>query len=125
VSEFVNIKGLQEAQERMIRRIAKLKPSSKFGKVIKKATAAALRYLVTITHVDTGALKAAESMDITELRGGIFLRPGFVGNSGDPSVYGPFEFARGGDHGAPARTVEEAGPRIARQAIVELRSELV
>lgn len=122
----VTIRGIQEAQRANERVIANLKPAGAFGRAIQYATIQAHRHTTTITHVDTGALRASHRMRIDGLRGQIFIdpaSPGITRRRGRrvsgrvrPSVYGVYEHNRGGKHAFYKRTTEEAGGSIARAA---------
>lgn len=116
--EDLGIQGIQEAQEANARVIAALKPSGKFGEAIRWGTMAAQRYAVSITHVwieKGGGLRASHRMavDLDALRGTVYIDPDSVNPRGQkPSVYGPYEHARGGSHAFYERTEREAGPMI-------------
>lgn len=121
MSATMTIKGLQEAQQANQRRMAELKPSGAFGRAIQYATATLQRHAIGITHVwkvKGGGLKSSHRMRLEAggLRGVIYIDPAAVNPRGQrPSVYGPVEHARGGDHAFYARTVDEAGPQVVRQ----------
>lgn len=106
----LSITGLQEAQAANEKRIAVLKPSGELGQAIKDLTITGHRYAVQITHVWIylgGGLRAAHRMEIKGLRGRIYIDPRAVNPRGQkPSVYGPYENARGGDHAFYDRTEE-------------------
>lgn len=117
-----DIKGLQEAQRAMNKQIAALRPTSKFGQAVKRVTIALQRYAVSITHVwpvKGGGLRASHRMYLAEneLEGRIFIDPSAINPRGQrPSIYGPFEEARGGSHAFYHRTVEERGQEEAAKA---------
>lgn len=117
----VKIWGIQEAQRDNEKRIANLRPAGSFGRAIQYATIQAHRYAASITHVDTGGLRAAHRMSATGLRGMIYIDPdaSYISRSGKrkkPSQYGPIEHERGGKHAFYARTYAEAGTHITRAA---------
>lgn len=120
-----DIKGLQEVQAAMNKQIAALKPTSNFGKAVKRVTIALQRYAISITHVwpfKGGALRASHRMYLAEsgLEGKIYIDPGAMNPRGQrPSIYGPFEEARGGEHAFYRRTVEERGQEEAAKATKE------
>jgi hypothetical protein len=124
--EALSIKGLQEAQARMNKRIAALKPRNALGRAIKYATVEAHRYLVSIIHVDTGSYRAAQHMKVQEARGRVYTDPGATNpRSGQkPAKYGVYEERRGGSHAAYRRTVREHGDKIVRRAIKYMVKEL-
>jgi len=107
----MTIKGIQEAQQANEHNIAQLKPSGSFGQMVRDVTTYVHRYAVTITHVVSGALRASHRMDVTSLRGTIYIDPAAVNpKGGRPADYGPIEEARGGEHAFYHRTATEAGP---------------
>ena len=113
----ISIYGIQAAQAAMLRTANAVKPNSGLGAAVKEATVAAHRYAVYLTHVDTGALRAAHHMEITGRRGGIYIDPAAARSDGKrPSDYGPFEHARGESHAFYERTVEEYGRQILNEA---------
>lgn len=123
----LTITGLQEAMERNAERIAAMQPSGRFGEVIRDATVEGHRYVVAITHVDTGALRASHRMKVDDLTGSIYLDPGARNpRSGAlTSVYGVEEHNRGGSHAFYTRTRVEEGPKIVKRARERLVKELV
>ena len=97
----VSIKGLQEAQQSNQRRIAALRPSSALGRGVQFMGLEGLRVAISVTHVDSGALKAAHrlELDLDVPRAQIEIDPGATApDGGRPAEYGPVEEARGGDH---------------------------
>jgi hypothetical protein len=119
----LTITGLQEAQADNARMIAELRPSGALGEAVRTATAGLHRYLVGIAHVDTGAMRAAQRMEIKNRRGRamgrIFTDPSAVNpRSGTPPAeYVNYEEARGGEHALYTRTVQEAGSRYTRAGL--------
>jgi len=113
----IQIYGIQEAQAAMLRGAAAVKPSGALGCVIKDATARAHRYAASITHVDTGALRASHTMQASGFHGSVYINPSAARSDGArPAEYGPVEHARGGAHAFYARTVAEAGQRIVKDS---------
>lgn len=125
----VDLQGLQEAQLDNIKRIAALKPDSHFGVAVKEVTAALHRYAVTITHVwhiKGGGLRASHRMAFDGLHGRIYIDPSAVNPRGQkPSVYGPYEEARGGEHAFYRRTLDESGDKYVGVALGKLARRLV
>lgn len=119
MSVDLSITGIQEAQRANLRAIAALKPDGALGAAIRFATVAAQRYASTITHIDTGSLKASHRVEMRGLSGVVSIDPGAVNprSRARPAEYGAYEEARGGSHAFYGRTVKEAGPRIAGQAL--------
>lgn len=121
------IKGLQEAQQANLKIIAAVKPSGGLGRAVLYAATEAHRYAVSITHVDTGALKASHRIEkIGAASYRIFIDPaGKNPRTGSrTSVYGPAEHNRGGEHAFYERTLAERDKEIAVRAYKSLRSEL-
>lgn len=114
----LSIQGLQEVQDANNKAMAAMRPSGAFGRGIQYATATIHRYVLSIAHVDTGAMRAAQRQEIKKNRGRIYTDPGARNpRSGvPPAEYIVYEEARGGGHAVYTRAVEEAGPRAASQA---------
>jgi hypothetical protein len=104
------IEGGQEAQEAMEHEIANLKPEGGFGKLLQQILVDLHRYAVSITHVITGTLRAAQTMelDLDSLRGQIFLAEGAENPlTGQMAAgYGFIEEMRGGEHAFYDLTVD-------------------
>ena len=113
-----SIEGLQQAQQANLYNIAQMKPSGALGRMVQYGTILAHRYTVSITHVDTGALRASHRMKLQGSRGEIYIDPEGVNprTGAHTAKYGPVEHARGGSHAFYARTEKEAGLSIATQA---------
>jgi len=113
----VEVKGLGRAMAANLRLIAAAKPKGALGQAIKRGLILAHRYVMAITHVDTGTLKKSHRMaieeSITETRGMISIDPGArnTRTGAFPSVYGPAEHARGGSHAFYQRAEAEIGGR--------------
>ncbi len=108
------IQGIQEEQARNLQRIADIKPSGAIGQAVRDALVVTHAYVVDITHVDTGALRAAHRMDYAEeadaATGRISIDESAVNpNDQRPAEYGLYEHARGGEHAFYARGISEAG----------------
>lgn len=114
----VTITGIQEAQRANEYNIAQLKPSGALGRMVQYGTVLAHRYAVTITHVDTGALRASHRMSVSGNRGEIYIDSSASNPRSDTptSRYGPIEHGRGGSHAFYERTEREAGLSIAQEA---------
>ena len=108
------IEGIQRLQSNNVARIASLRPSGALGQAIQWGTMIAHRYAVVITHVDTGALRAAHRMRVMGAEGRVYIDPAARNpRSGElPMVYGEIEHARGGSHAFYQRTVEAVTPQI-------------
>ena len=113
----VTIQGLQETQRANEYNIAQMKPSGALGRMVQYATILAHRYTVSITHVDSGGLRASHRMQVEGSRGEIYIDPTATNPRGAlTSKYGPVEHARGGPHAFYERTEREAGLSIATEA---------
>lgn len=114
----VDIRGLQEALERNEARILAQRPRGALGQAVKTGLLGAFRYVLQIIHVDTGALRASQRMELRSLRGVIFIDPTAVNRRGQhPADYGPIGHARGGSHAFYARTEAERGGAILDEMI--------
>ncbi len=121
------IAEIQRAQRDNNRRIAALRPAGGLGRAVQYALAQGQRAAVTLTHVDTGALRASHRMQMEGgLRGRIFIDPAALNpRSGvHTAVYGPQEHGRGGSHAFYERVVNEHGRSIATAAGRGMAQEL-
>jgi hypothetical protein len=111
-----DIRGLQQAQAAMNRRIAELKPTGALGQAVKRAGLMIHRYVLGITHVDTGALRASHRLEIDGTKGRIFIDPSARNprTGAKTAVYGAVEHARGGRHAFYTRTKTEYGDEVVR-----------
>lgn len=123
----LTITGIQEAQNEMVKTIARLEAPGARQRVILYATTAAHRYLVAHTHVDTGAYRAAQRMEIKGEHGHLYVDAAAVNprTKERPAEYSVYEEARGGSHAAYQRTFEEAGPRILEETREMLAREMI
>lgn len=113
----LDIRGIQEAQLRNLEMMNDLQPSGGLGRLVHNVTSWLHRFITSIVHVDTGALKGAQQMSFDGLRGVVFTDPGAVNpRSGErPAIYGAIENARGGSHAFFDMTVA-AAPQIVEQS---------
>ena len=113
----LSITGIQEAQAANNRAVAALKPSGALGRAVQYGTIAAHRYAIGFTHVDTGALKSSQRMEISGVRGRVFIDPSaFNPSCGQrTAMYGPYEHARGGSHAFYQRVIDEHGQEITQE----------
>lgn len=117
----VSIRDIQRAQAAMLRAANAVKPRNGLAAAVKAATIDAHRYVVYITHVDTGGLRAAHKMAIRGARGEIYIDPSARRSDGDrPAIYGVYEHRRGGSHAFYERTVAERHRQIGEAARREL-----
>lgn len=117
----MTIEGIQEAQDDNLRAIAALKPEGALGRMVQSVATDLHRHAVSITHVDTGALRASHRIQISNggLRGMIYIDAGSRNprSKQKPSVYGAYEHARGGTHAFYDRTLAEAGNPAVDRAV--------
>lgn len=128
----MSIRGLQETQRDNLRRIAALKPGGAMEEGVRVGTLAAHRYAVSLTHVDTGALRASHRVQVrrtwgNRVEGEVYIdpaasRPGLI--AARPAQYGFYEHARGGSHAFYERTVLEHGAHIAQQTMAVIAARL-
>lgn len=117
----MRVEGLQEAQEALRRAERYVSGADGAQRVVGEAAIRAHRYATSITHVDTGTLKSSHRMRIGRTHAEIYIDPGARNeHGGRPAQYGPYEEARGGAHAFYRRTIDEAGPGIARQAQADM-----
>lgn len=121
-----DIRGIQEAQRDNAKMVAAMQPNGGLGRAVQYGTIEGHRYAVAITHVDTGALRGSHRMDVSGAHGRIYIDPASVNpRSGQrPSVYGPYEHARGGPHAFYQRTQDEAWQRVGEAAWIGFRREM-
>lgn len=131
----LSIQGIQEVQQRNLRRILALKPEGTAGEAVRDALIALQRYAVQVTHVGRyvsngsggfryaslsesarggGALKNSHRIRLGGLYGEVYIDPSSTNplTNQKPVEYGVYENARGGEHAFYDRTVSEAGPGI-------------
>lgn len=109
-SRYLTIDGLQQTQMANLRMIANMQPDGALGRMVQYVTAIAQRFAVSITHVDTGALKASHRIDVKGYRGEIYIDPNAVNPRSLVPVreYAGDEHNRGGEHSFYQRTYEQA-----------------
>ena len=122
---MLTIRGIQRAQGMQQRAHAAVQPSGELGRAVQFIIGHAQRYAISITHVDTGALRASHRMfvDYSNARGKLFISPTTVNpRTGQrPSVYGEYEHERGEDHAFYDRTAEEVGPKLLQHGVEMVR----
>ena|SRR5581483_4951801 len=121
-----DIAGLQRAQAAMLRAVAAVRPAGSLGRAVQYAITAFHRYKTAITHVDTGAYRAAGTISFGGLRAVLFTSPDAVNprSGARPAEYQNYEERRGGSHAAWARTAGEAGDGIMRRAVQIFEEDL-
>ena len=145
---MINItwEGIMQAQRTNLRQIAAIRPEGALGRAVQVGLTETHRYVLYITHVKTGALRASHRMLFAPFggtaRGTIYIDPDSGGfewvakangngkrrqynqHKETPVVYGPKEHARGGEHAFYARTEAEAGARISNLMARVLQGDL-
>jgi len=133
----LSIEGIQEVQQRNLRRIAALQPEGKAGEAVRDAIIALHRYAVSITHVGIynvggsmvggGSLRAAHRMEVDGLEGQIYIDRGARNprSKTKPVEYGVYENARGGEHAFYDRTSDEYGPQVVARVKDVIRDAVI
>lgn len=113
------IEGLQIAQRANLSHLRALKPDGALGRAIKAGTAMAHQAAVRKTHVETGSLRASHRVDMSGLRGEVYIDPNAINPRSGEYVkdYAWLEHQRGGEHAFYQRVQDEEGARI-RNAVV-------
>lgn len=128
INASLTIKGLQEAQDLNIKTIQALKPNNALGRAVKFVTIMAHRYIVEITHADTGSYRAAHRMevDLNAGRGRVYVDPSARNSRTDELVadYAQIEEARGGQHAAYRRTRAETGQKALDRGVAYIQGQL-
>lgn len=121
----LSIRGIQEVQAANNRRIALLTADGDLGQAVREITAFTHRQAVAVTHVDTGSLRASHRMEITGVRGRVYIDPNSINpRTGEkPAEYGEVEHARGGRH-AFYRIAHRNTLKYAQQRLGELEKEV-
>lgn len=114
------IEGLREL-EGYLQRVSTGLRGPLLWAAIQQATQAARDYAAEITHVITGSLQGAHEtvMDSVRNEGRVQINRDARNPENDtpPYEYGVYEHGRGGGHSFYERTVDEAGDRIAGEAL--------
>ena len=114
----LTIRGIQKLQRANAKMINALKPEGARGRAVQYGLTEGHRYAVTITHVDTGALRASHRMKYEvgggRAEGSIYIDPTTRNpvTNAYPSIYGVYEHGHGGTHRFYERVIEERGKRI-------------
>lgn len=113
----LTIAGLQEVQDANLKAIAALKPSGAIGSALRHVLTEVHRYSASITHVDTGALRASHRIAIEESEGSVYVDPTVRNPRSGKLVrdYARTEEGRGGSHAFYQRTASEIGGRVLGQ----------
>ncbi len=122
----LSIEGLQALQAENNRMIAALRPGTPLGRLLQYVVSDLHRYAVSITHVDTGALRASHRMQWGNTWGEVALDQGATNpRSGQrTAVYGAAEHDRGGSHAFYDRTIAERGDAALDRARAYLEANL-
>lgn len=125
----LTIAGLQKAQSDNLRMIAALHPT-RLARGVQVALTDLERYAVSISHVDTGALRASHRMRIelgaNDALGTLFIDPSAVNPRSNQRVadYAPAEHARGDTHAFYERTYDYEGDRALALAAAAIEAGL-
>lgn len=126
----VSIQGIQEAQRDNLKMIRALDPNSGLGRAVQVATIDLQRYVVAITHVDTGTLRASHRIEMqmsgSAAQATIYVDPTAVNPRSNKRAeeYSVVEHARGEGHAFYERTYMERGDRAVDLGIRALEAEL-
>ncbi len=114
------IKGIQELQRKNEQMIRALQPGSAFGEAIRQVLIFAHRYAVTITPVDTGALRASHRMKMKagRLRGEVHIDESTRNPKSNtpPYQYGVYVHRRGGRYAFYSRVLDEKAGHMGQVA---------
>ncbi len=118
----VTIKGIRALQRANLKSIRALEPTGAAGQALQSGILAMQRYQATVTHVDTGALRASRRVRVQGMGAALFTSHTATNpRTGTPTLtYDEFEEARGGSHANWSRSFTEAGPRIASTMMVKI-----
>lgn len=99
-----HLKDVQDQNRRLIRN---LRTGGALGRFARAVLLKEQGYMLSIVHVDTGWLKRSLRIQMNSATRGRIYIDGRTRNprGGRPSVYGPWENARGGDHAFFDRTI--------------------
>jgi hypothetical protein len=129
-----SLEGIQEVQQRNLRRIANMKPEGVAGQAVRDAAIALHRHAVSITHVGKyvggGALKNSHRMDVNGLESIIYIDPKSVSprrgkRKYKPAEYGVYEHERGGEHAFYDRTIDEIGAQTKARVIKQITEAVI
>lgn len=135
----LSIRGIQEAQDANLKMIREMSIAGALGRANQMILLESHRYLVGITHVDTGAYRASHRITMSGVGGrataGHTIRGAFGAIAPDPLARNPrsgrlvgeyalVEERRGGAHAAYGRTFRDGTIRAAQRAIRLLAREL-
>lgn len=123
----LTITGIQEAQAATLRAMAAAKPDGGLGRAVWYAATELHRYAVSITHVDTGALRASEQVAMRgSARAEIYIDPSATNprTGARTADYGAVENARGGAHAFFERTYNERGAVASERALQYMQGEM-
>ena len=133
----LSIEGIQEVQQRNLKRIAAMQPSGEVGAAVRDAIVALHRYAVAITHVGMyqrngttvggGSLRGSHRMEVDGLSGMVYIDPSAKNprSKTKPVEYGVYENARGGEHAFYDRTVNEEGPKVSNMVAGRIKDAML
>lgn len=122
-----SIQGLQQAQYAALKAIRAVKPEGALGRAVKFLATGAHMRLVTLTHVDTGALRASEMIRMDDLLHYTVYNNQSARNPRSLAYvtsYASVEEARGGSHAAWQQTYEYGASVLAPRALAMVIGEL-
>ena len=114
------MKGLAATTRRLDRTREMLKARGVLGQQIRQVARTIFDYMRAITHVESGALRAAErfTFDPEDVSAVVDIDPHAPPRKGKtlPVEYGIYEHARGGTHAFMQRAMSERGPAALARA---------
>lgn len=123
----LDIRGVQQAQYAALKAIRAVKPEGALGRAVKFLATGAHMRLVTLTHVDTGTLRASELIRMDNMLHYTVYNSLSARNPRSRAYavsYAPIEEARGGSHAAWQQTYEYASSTLAPRALSMVIGEL-
>ncbi len=119
------IEGLQEAQAAVQRAVAVGQSNGPLEAAVRGATLQAQRYAIAATHIDTGTLRAAHTIEVNGKIGMVYIDPAAINDRTGQyaAVYGPYEHERGGEHAFYERALDDI-MGIGRAAEAAIRAQL-
>ena len=123
----LSIQGVQRAQYAALQVVRAVKPEGALGRAVKFLATGTHMRLVTLTHVDTGTLRASELIRMDNLlHYTVYNNPAARNprSRAYAASYASIEEARGGSHAAWQQTYEYAAASLAPRALAMVIGEL-
>lgn len=121
----VALQGFDEAQRKMLRAVRATQPKGALGQGVKDTLLMAQAVAAEVSHIDTGTLIRSHVIywDGGD-RGEVTPSPYNINPKSHkpPSVYGPYEASKGGDHDFYALTMQKIQPRVSATVSARIES---